>query len=234
MAVQALNNGADRVFIMGYSYRTSGTSPAGSISPIARADGAKPDLDARSVRLEGVLADRSCSACRTTALVVHDHGRAPRPRRFCGLFIRRRPRLDRRNRHQHDTAEGAKWFALRTWRRASDSDVFRRSDHPPGRTVASRRASPASGSDPRLRPRRDWLLGCHRLVRDGSSGRPGSVRHGRERRRRRRRRGRRRLRRDRSDLPDALATAAVADDRRRCCSSSPPESRPRRPPSWAA
>ena len=41
MAVQALKNGADRVFIMGYSYRTSGTSPAGSIAPIARADGGK-------------------------------------------------------------------------------------------------------------------------------------------------------------------------------------------------
>jgi putative cell wall-binding protein len=41
MAIQALANGADRVFIMGYSYRTSGTSPAGSIAPIARADAGK-------------------------------------------------------------------------------------------------------------------------------------------------------------------------------------------------
>ena len=41
MAAQALANGADRVFIMGYSYRTSGTSPAGSIDPIARTDGGK-------------------------------------------------------------------------------------------------------------------------------------------------------------------------------------------------
>lgn len=36
MAIQALANGADRVFIMGYSYRTAGTSPAGSIAPIVR------------------------------------------------------------------------------------------------------------------------------------------------------------------------------------------------------
>ncbi len=41
MAAQAIANGADRVFIMGYSYRTSGTSPAGSIDPIARTDGGK-------------------------------------------------------------------------------------------------------------------------------------------------------------------------------------------------
>lgn len=36
MAVQALANGADRVFIMGYSYRTAGSSPAGSIAPLVR------------------------------------------------------------------------------------------------------------------------------------------------------------------------------------------------------
>ena len=41
MAIQALANGADRVFIMGYSYRTSGTSPAGSIAPLVRTDGGK-------------------------------------------------------------------------------------------------------------------------------------------------------------------------------------------------
>ncbi len=39
MAVQALANGADRVFMMGYSYRTAGSSPAGSISPLVRAGG---------------------------------------------------------------------------------------------------------------------------------------------------------------------------------------------------
>ncbi|MBY0254856.1 MAG: hypothetical protein K2X54_26305, partial [Methylobacterium organophilum] len=39
MASQALANGADRVFLMGYNYRTAGSSPAGSIAPIVRADG---------------------------------------------------------------------------------------------------------------------------------------------------------------------------------------------------
>ena len=38
MAIQALANGADRVFIMGYSYRTAGANPAGSIAPIDRPD----------------------------------------------------------------------------------------------------------------------------------------------------------------------------------------------------
>ena len=36
MANQALANGADRVFVMGYSYRTAGSSPAGAIAPIVR------------------------------------------------------------------------------------------------------------------------------------------------------------------------------------------------------
>lgn len=36
MALAALANGADRVFLMGYSYRTAGSSPAGSISPTVR------------------------------------------------------------------------------------------------------------------------------------------------------------------------------------------------------
>ena len=39
MAAAALASGADRAFLMGYSYRSSGTSPTGSNSPIARADG---------------------------------------------------------------------------------------------------------------------------------------------------------------------------------------------------
>ena len=41
MANQALANGADRVFIMGYSYRTEGANPAGSIAPVIRTDGGK-------------------------------------------------------------------------------------------------------------------------------------------------------------------------------------------------
>lgn len=39
MASQAIANGADRAFIMGYSYRTAGSSPVGSIDPLARSDG---------------------------------------------------------------------------------------------------------------------------------------------------------------------------------------------------
>jgi putative cell wall-binding protein/spore germination protein YaaH len=39
MAAAALANGADRAFLMGYSYRSSGTSPTGSNSPITRTDG---------------------------------------------------------------------------------------------------------------------------------------------------------------------------------------------------
>lgn len=41
MANQALANGADRVFLMGYNYRTAGSSPAGSIAPLVRTDGDK-------------------------------------------------------------------------------------------------------------------------------------------------------------------------------------------------
>jgi hypothetical protein len=41
MAAAAIKAGADRAFLMGYSYRSSGSSPAGSISPVVRADGGK-------------------------------------------------------------------------------------------------------------------------------------------------------------------------------------------------
>lgn len=41
MANQAIANGADRAVMMGYAYRTAGTSPVGSISPLARTDGGK-------------------------------------------------------------------------------------------------------------------------------------------------------------------------------------------------
>jgi spore germination protein YaaH len=39
MAAAALANGADKAFIMGYAYRSSGSSPVGSIAPLVRADG---------------------------------------------------------------------------------------------------------------------------------------------------------------------------------------------------
>ncbi len=44
MARKATDNGADRVFIMGYAYRSSGSSPAGVISPYDRYTGTGLDL----------------------------------------------------------------------------------------------------------------------------------------------------------------------------------------------
>lgn len=39
MAATAVANGADRAFLMGYAYRSAGSSPTGSISPLVRFDG---------------------------------------------------------------------------------------------------------------------------------------------------------------------------------------------------
>ena len=39
MAAVAVANGADRAFLMGYNYRTSGSNPVGSIDPLVRAGG---------------------------------------------------------------------------------------------------------------------------------------------------------------------------------------------------
>jgi putative cell wall-binding protein/spore germination protein YaaH len=39
MAADALKAGADRAFLMGYGYRSAGSNPAGSISPVTRSDG---------------------------------------------------------------------------------------------------------------------------------------------------------------------------------------------------
>jgi putative cell wall-binding protein len=117
MAIQALANGADRVFIMGYSYRTAGTSPAGSISPIVRADGDKSltwTLDLYASR--GIAADRlllglpyygrswpttsgSLNATTTGSggvWIPSDDMAAIPP----GTAI------------QHDALEGAKWFVV--------------------------------------------------------------------------------------------------------------------------
>jgi putative cell wall-binding protein len=41
MAAVAIANGADRAFLMGYAYRSAGTSPVGSIAPLDRTDGGK-------------------------------------------------------------------------------------------------------------------------------------------------------------------------------------------------
>lgn len=59
MAVAALANGADRVFIMGYSYRTNGSSPAGSVAPIVRTDaGLSLSWTADTYAAKGVPANR--------------------------------------------------------------------------------------------------------------------------------------------------------------------------------
>jgi len=59
MANQALANGADRVFIMGYNYRSAGSSPAGTIAPLVRADGAiSLSTTAALYASKGVPADR--------------------------------------------------------------------------------------------------------------------------------------------------------------------------------
>jgi spore germination protein YaaH len=39
MAATAVANGADRAFLMGYAYRSAGSNPTGSISPLVRTDG---------------------------------------------------------------------------------------------------------------------------------------------------------------------------------------------------
>ncbi len=60
MAAQAIQNGADRAFIMGYAYRTAGSDPVGSPAPLVRSDGG-PSLT-RTLDLyvaEGVPVDRT-------------------------------------------------------------------------------------------------------------------------------------------------------------------------------
>ena len=118
MAIQALKNGADRVFIMGYSYRTSGSSPAGSIAPIARADSGKSltwTLDLYASK--GVPADRILlglpyygRSWYTTSGAHHATATSS-----AGVFI---PSDDLASvpsgtTIHHDTAEGAKWFAVK-------------------------------------------------------------------------------------------------------------------------
>ncbi|MEO8208077.1 MAG: cell wall-binding repeat-containing protein [Chloroflexota bacterium] len=59
MAMLAVANGADRVFLMGYSYRSAGSSPAGSIAPIVRAgEGLSLTTSLDQYALTGVPANR--------------------------------------------------------------------------------------------------------------------------------------------------------------------------------
>lgn len=59
MANQGLANGADRVFIMGYNYRSAGSSPAGTIAPLVREDGGiSLSTTAALYASKGVPADR--------------------------------------------------------------------------------------------------------------------------------------------------------------------------------
>ena len=117
MAVQALKNGADRIFMMGYGYRSSGTSPVGSISPIVRTDGGKSltwtlDLYASN----GVPANRILlglpyygQTWNTTSGVLHAASTSS-----VGTFI---PGTDLAHvptgtQVQDDPVEVSKWFAI--------------------------------------------------------------------------------------------------------------------------
>ncbi len=117
MAIQALANGADRVFIMGYSYRTSGANPAGSIAPIARTDGGKSlasTLDLYASK--GIPANKLLlglpyygRSWNTTSGAVHATTTSS-----AGVFV---PGTDLAGlpagtKIQADVAEGSKWFAV--------------------------------------------------------------------------------------------------------------------------
>lgn len=117
MANQALANGADRVFLMGYNYRTAGSSPAGSIAPIVRANGDKSlswTLDLYASK--GIPADR-------ILLGLPYYGRSwytvsetlnAQTTGSVGVFIPsdNLATVPPGTAIQHDRAEGARWFAV--------------------------------------------------------------------------------------------------------------------------
>ena len=117
MAIQALANGADRVFVMGYSYRTSGSSPAGAIAPIVRTGTltsltwtldmyAAKGIPAAQILLGLPYFGRSWTT--TTGLLnASTTGSA-------GVFIpsSRMAGIPDGTVINHDPIEGARWFAL--------------------------------------------------------------------------------------------------------------------------
>ncbi len=117
MAVQAVANGADRVFIMGYSYRTEGSSPAGSIAPTIRSDAqtsltwtldtyAAKGIPAARILLGLPYYGRSWTTA-TGLLNASTTGSA-------GVFIpsSRMAGIPDGTAINHDPIEGARWFAV--------------------------------------------------------------------------------------------------------------------------
>ena len=117
MAVQAVANGADRVLIMGYSYRTEGANPAGSIAPTVRAGTqtsltwtldtyAAKGIPAARILLGLPYYGRSWTT-ETGLLNASTTGSA-------GVFIpsSRMAGIPDGTVINHDPVEGAKWFAL--------------------------------------------------------------------------------------------------------------------------
>jgi putative cell wall-binding protein/spore germination protein YaaH len=130
MASFAVANGVDRAFLMGYSYRSSGTSPVGSNSPIVKFDGGwslSTSLDEYARR--GVPMDRilmglpyfGLTRPTTTAALhapldtVHPAGTTP-----CGwnpstptFFVRDRRTIPAGSTHGFDVTEQSSWAV--TW-----------------------------------------------------------------------------------------------------------------------
>jgi putative cell wall-binding protein/spore germination protein YaaH len=117
MAVQALANGADRVFIMGYNYRSAGSNPAGSIAPLVRADGGKSltwTLD--TYASYGIAADRLLLGLpyygrtwSTTTGDLHAPTIGSVGVFFPGTDL---PAVPAGTQVQHDPIEGSAWFAV--------------------------------------------------------------------------------------------------------------------------
>jgi putative cell wall-binding protein/spore germination protein YaaH len=129
MAAAALNAGADRAFLMGYSYRTSGTSPVGSNSPLVRFDeGWDLTSSVEAYEDEGAPLDRVLLGLPyyglsrpTTDDRLHGTLRSvPSGSRPCpwnpgypNLFVRDLARVPAGTTIGYDSLEHAAWFATR-------------------------------------------------------------------------------------------------------------------------